>query len=106
AYANDKTTFDGIHRFYNAKRTAQANNMMAWNVTCDGIIDPGSATDGDVDVAFALIVASTLWGDEYTDAAKEILEIVSSSVIKTCTVDGRGQDIRAWLLRYSLGRLW
>lgn len=89
AYANDKTTFDGIHRFYNAKRTAQANNMMAWNVTCDGIIDPGSATDGDVDVAFALIVASTLWGDEYTDAAKEILEIVSSSVIKTCTVDGK-----------------
>ncbi len=93
AYANDQATFDGIHRFYNSKRTTQANNMMAWDVTCDGIIDPGSATDGDVDVAFALIVASTLWGDEYMDAAKEILEIVSSSVIKTCSVDGKDVKI-------------
>lgn len=93
AYANDKPTFDGIHKFYNSKRTAQANNMMAWDVTCDDIADPGSATDGDVDVAFALIVASTLWDDEYMEAAKEILNIVSSSVIKTCTVEGRSIKI-------------
>lgn len=88
AYANDKETFDGIHNFYKAKRTPQANNMMAWSVTCDDIIDPGSATDGDVDVAFALIVASKLWAGSYLDDAKEILEIISSSVIKTCAVDG------------------
>lgn len=90
AYAKDRTTFDGLHKFYNSKRTTQANNMMAWDVTCSGISDPGSATDGDVDVAFALIVANKQWDDEsYLESAKEILGIVKTSVIVECNVDGQ-----------------
>lgn len=93
AYIKDKNTFDGLHTFYNSKRTAQANNMMAWSVTCDEINDQGSATDGDVDVAFALIVASKHWGEEYLDAAKEIIELIQSKLILTCTVDGQSVKI-------------
>ncbi|MFC6998007.1 glycosyl hydrolase family 8 [Rufibacter roseus] len=89
AYAQDKTTFDGLHRFYNNKRTPQAANMMAWSVTCSGILDPGSATDGDIDVAFALIVASNKWGSTYLNAAKDILKIISDKLIVSCTVNGK-----------------
>jgi endo-1,4-beta-D-glucanase Y len=88
AYANDKATFDGLMAFYESKRTAQANQMMAWSVTCEDILDPGSATDGDIDVAFANIVAYTQWGGDYLDKAKEILAVIKGSVITTCTVDG------------------
>lgn len=86
AYADDQETFDGLFRFYQDKRTEQANNMMAWSVTCDGILDPGSATDGDVDVAFALIVADKQWGGSYLESAKEVLEVIRTSVIVSCTV--------------------
>lgn len=102
AYANDQPTFDGLHAFYNSKRTTQANNMMAWLVTCDGIADPGSATDGDIDVAFALIVASKQWGGTYLNAAREIIERISSSLIVSCTIDGTDSYILA--PGYSGGR--
>jgi endo-1,4-beta-D-glucanase Y len=89
AYANDKETFDGIHTFYNSKRTPQAKNLMAWKVTCDGIADPGSATDGDVDVAFALIVASKQWEGTYLQDAKDILQIIKDNLILSCNVSGQ-----------------
>ncbi|MBT1703803.1 glycosyl hydrolase family 8 [Chryseosolibacter indicus] len=104
AYAKDRATFDGIHRFYNSKRTAQAKNMMAWSVTCNGIIDPGSATDGDLDVAFALIVAYKQWdAPSYLDAAKSILKIIRDNLVKECSVNdqsvlivGPGYNNIAW----------
>jgi endoglucanase len=84
AYMGDKTTFDGLFEFYKSKRTVEANNMMAWNVTCDGYVDKGSATDVDIDVAYALVVAYNQWGETYLDSAKGILKIISSTMITTC----------------------
>ena len=94
AYAKDKTTFDGLFTFYKSKTTPQANHMMAWDVICDGFKEDagrnGSASDGDIDVAFSLIVASKQWPDEtYLDDAKAIINIVRESVIKTCPVNGQ-----------------
>lgn len=88
AYANDQETFDGLMRFYNQKRTEQANMMMAWSVTCTDINDPGSATDGDLDVAFANLVAYAQWGGDYLDDAREILSVLENTVIVDCTVSG------------------
>ncbi|AKD04037.1 glycosyl hydrolase family 8 [Pontibacter korlensis] len=103
AYAQDKETFDGILRFYNSKRTTQAANMMAWSVTCSGVLDPGSATDGDIDVAFALIVASKHWGNSYLDAAKEIIQLIRDKLIMQCSVSGESMYVLA--PGYS-GRAW
>jgi len=85
AYYGDKDTYDGLLRFYLKKRTENANNMMGWRVSCDSIVDPGSATDGDADVAFSLIVAHEQWGGEYLSAAIEILDILKRSVIQDCS---------------------
>jgi endo-1,4-beta-D-glucanase Y len=84
AYFGEKKEFDGLFNFYKSKRTANANNMMAWNVSCDGINDPGSASDGDIDVGFALIVAYNQWGGKYLDDAREIIRTIKNSVICTC----------------------
>ncbi len=57
---------------------------MARNVSCDGINDSGSATDGDIDVAFALVVAYNQWGGNYLNAAKNVTQIIKNSVVVTC----------------------
>lgn len=84
AYFGDKKEFDGLFDFYQSKRTTNANNLMAWNVSCDGINDPGSATDGDIDVAFALIVAHNQWGGNYLQEAREVIQTIKNSVVFTC----------------------
>jgi endo-1,4-beta-D-glucanase Y len=84
AYYGDREVFDGLYRFYESKRTENANHMMAWNVSCDGINDPGSATDGDIDVAFALVVAYNQWGGDYLARAREVIRVIKNSVVVTC----------------------
>lgn len=84
AYYGDKDEFDGLYHFYKSKRTSNAKNMMAWNVSCDEINDPGSATDGDIDVAFSLIVAYNQWGDNYLKEAKSVIQVIKNSVVITC----------------------
>ncbi len=84
AYYGDKEEFDGLYNFYKAKRTTNANNMMAWNVSCNGINDPGSATDGDIDVAFALVVAFNQWGGDYLKEAKNVIQVIKNSVVIKC----------------------
>jgi len=73
AYMGDKETFDGLYQFYNSKTGATAGGMMAWDVSCDGVNDQGSASDGDLDVGFALVVASWQWNGTYLDSARAVI---------------------------------
>ena len=84
AYFGEKEYFDGLFDFYLSKRTSNAYNLMGWRVTCDDILDPGSATDGDLDVAFALLVAYNQWGGTYLDDAVEILTILEEHYFIQC----------------------
>jgi endo-1,4-beta-D-glucanase Y len=85
AYFGEKGKFDRLFDFYKSKRTGKAHNLMAWRVTCDSVIDPGSATDGDLDVAFALIVAHYQWGEDYLVEADSILSIIKDDYfVDTC----------------------
>ena len=84
AYFGEKSIFDGLFEFYKSKRTSKAHNFMAWKVTCDSVIDPGSATDGDLDVVFALIVAHYQWGEDYLDEAKDIISILKEHYFVNC----------------------
>lgn len=85
AYFGEKGRFDRLFDFYKSKRTSKAHNLMGWRVTCDSVIDPGSATDGDLDVAFALIVAHSQWGEDYLEQADSILTILKDNYfVDTC----------------------
>jgi endo-1,4-beta-D-glucanase Y len=84
AYFGEKKWFDRLFEFYKTKRTDRARNLMAWRVTCDSVIDPGSATDGDLDVAFALIVAHYQWGENYLEEAKKIISILKKDYFVDC----------------------
>jgi endo-1,4-beta-D-glucanase Y len=90
AYFGDKTAFDGLWAF------AQKNfhsGLMGWHVTCSGFTTSdggsGSATDGDTDVAFGLIVAAAQWGGTYLDQAKAYLTTLKAGDFTTCSPSGR-----------------
>ncbi|MEO0294011.1 MAG: glycosyl hydrolase family 8 [candidate division WOR-3 bacterium] len=84
AYFGEKGKFDSLFAFYKSKRTSLAYNLMGWKVTCSSISDPGSATDGDIDVAFALIVAYCQWGENYLEEAKNIISILKNYYFVNC----------------------
>ncbi|MCX7726164.1 MAG: glycosyl hydrolase family 8, partial [Chitinispirillaceae bacterium] len=74
AYFGDKELFDCLLAFYKRMCVSSAGGMMAWKANCNGTMDPGSATDGDIDVAFSLIVASWQWPEgNYLNEAKNVI---------------------------------
>jgi endo-1,4-beta-D-glucanase Y len=88
AYFGEKERFDRLFNFYKSKRTSKAHDLMAWDVTCMSVADSGSATDGDIDVAFALIVAHYQWGGDYLTEADSILAILKDDYfVDTCGGD-------------------
>jgi len=84
AYFGEQGVFDSLFAFYKSKRTSQALNLMGWSVTCSGFKDRGSATDGDIDVAYALIVAYVQWGGDYLEEADSILIILQDHYFASC----------------------
>jgi len=61
ADAGAKHTYDGLFNFYKDHRNR--HGLMAWaqDKTCKSI-DPSSATDGDMDIAYSLLLADKQWG--------------------------------------------
>lgn len=67
--ANAKADFDALYRFYKAHPSVNNSKLMAWQQVNSGgkIIDnpdggSDSATDGDLDIAYALLLADKQWG--------------------------------------------
>lgn len=72
-YLNEKDTFDGLWKY--AQKSLDSTGLMNWHLNSDGSIASGgtnSATDGDEDMGFALVMADKQWGG-YTSVAKDFL---------------------------------
>jgi endo-1,4-beta-D-glucanase Y len=67
ADANAKTYYDGLYGMYDTHRSANNNNLMQWQVFADEHnANIGSATDGDMDIAYSLLLAHYQWGSNGT----------------------------------------
>jgi endo-1,4-beta-D-glucanase Y len=73
-YMNDRSTFDGLWAY--AQAHFDMNGLMHWHIAASGsVAEMGSATDGDEDIAWALIQASDQWSSAtYLNAAKTMLQ--------------------------------
>ncbi len=64
--AEAQALFDDFYRFARSFPSARSNYLMGWNVTRDCRMitgwGDGSATDGDLDIAYALLLADKQWG--------------------------------------------
>ncbi len=91
AYFGDKTEFDGLWNFVQSK--LNSSGLMMWKVDCNGATSDsggdGSATDGDTDIGFALIVAVSQWGDAYRQIALDYLQTLKAHDYTTCSATGR-----------------
>lgn len=65
--ADAQTYFDGLYRFYKAHPSSIDPALMAWQQAKDSsgnIVDTSgsdAATDGDMDIAYALLLADKQW---------------------------------------------
>jgi endo-1,4-beta-D-glucanase Y len=61
-----KTTFDGLYEYYKAHH-GNHKYLKAWaqSKNCRDL-DKSSATDGDIDIAYSLLLANTQWGSKGT----------------------------------------
>jgi len=64
ALMGDKVHYDGMLNMYNHHRSTGDNDLMSWVITASerSSQDGDSATDGDFDIAYSMILADKQWG--------------------------------------------
>ncbi|NHN27076.1 T9SS type A sorting domain-containing protein [Flavobacterium jejuense] len=78
-YKADKVTFDGLWNYYKDNRNS--NGVMNWKISgCSGAIGQNGATDAELDVAMALIVADYQWGSTGTINYRGDAEILIAAI--------------------------
>jgi endo-1,4-beta-D-glucanase Y len=88
-YVGDRATFDGLWTY--AQSHFDAVGLMNWHINSTGSIasgGTGSASDGDEDMAFALLMASDQWSSTtYLNAAQTLINnILYNSVANDGTL--------------------
>lgn len=86
---NAKADFDAQYRYAKAHPSAYTPEFMAWQQVMDGtsILDTpeggqSSATDGDMDIAYALLVADKKWGSTGSINYKKEAVVIIKALMK------------------------
>ncbi len=81
-----QTEFDGLYYYFKAHQSETTPYLMAWSqakdAACTNNQGPDSATDGDLDVAYGLLLADKQWGSSgainYKAEAKKVIAAIKS----------------------------
>lgn len=74
-----KAYFDGMYRYFRRFPSRFSPNLMSWyqNTSCESDEGDDSAADGDIDIAYALLLADRQWGScgeiDYLGEAKKVI---------------------------------
>jgi endo-1,4-beta-D-glucanase Y len=85
-----KTIYDGLYNYYRAHPAKTSPYLMAWAQTknCKNL-DRGTATDGDMDIAYSLLLADKQWGSKgdinYNQEAKNMMTAIMQREINPKT---------------------
>jgi len=75
AYAADASLFSDLWNYY--KKNVNQNGVMNWKVENCGVVGANGASDAELDVAMALVVASYQWqSDAYLQDAKKMISLI------------------------------
>jgi endo-1,4-beta-D-glucanase Y len=84
-YVGDQATFDGLWTFAQAHFDTFTGTLMNWHLAASGATASdgvGSATDGDEDMAWALLMASDQWNSTaYLTAAQNMIEAMFNNSV-------------------------
>ncbi len=80
-YMDDQATFDQLWKY--EQLHLGSNGLMEWEIGPNGdTLGSGAASDGDEDMAFALVMADKKWGgqgslsDSYLNHAKKLIDLI------------------------------
>ena len=88
---NAQTYFDGLYNYYRAHPSEINHDLMAWKQLsgCVSSADSNSASDGDLDMAYGLLLADKQWGStggvNYFQAALRIINAIRQDEINPAT---------------------
>lgn len=73
-----KLTYDNLFHYYKSHPDKRSKRLMAWAQYTNGkSLDATSATDGDMDIAYSLLLAGKQWGSasgiNYLECAKDMI---------------------------------
>lgn len=85
-----QTIFDGLYYFYQDHPSSKSPYLMSWEIVSDcSSGDRNTATDGDLDIALALLMADRQWGSygniNYLQAAMNMLQAIEKYELDTKT---------------------
>jgi endo-1,4-beta-D-glucanase Y len=79
-YLGEQSMFDSFWQY--VRLHLNSNGLMDWEISPTGTVSgSGAATDGDEDMAFALVMADRQWGrgslsESYLDSAKKLIDAI------------------------------
>jgi endo-1,4-beta-D-glucanase Y len=77
-----RTIFDGMVRYYQGHRSGIQDELMSWKQSsCRNVDGNNSATDGDLDIAYALLLADKQWGSGGALNYRELAEILLRGIL-------------------------
>ena len=85
-----KNTFDGLYYYYKAHPAKTSPYLMAWaqGKNCKDL-DRSTATDGDMDIAYSLLLAAKQWGNKgsinYQQEARSMIAAIMQYEINPIT---------------------
>lgn len=81
--ANAKQYFDGLYQYFRKNPSRTSNDLMDWEQeTCNDASSnmDNSASDGDIDIAYALLLAHVQWGSSgtinYLEEARKVIRAI------------------------------
>lgn len=86
-----QTYFDGLHRYNRGHPSVNDPDLLAWaqDVNCKNVVGADSATDGDLDIAYALLLADAQWGSagsiNYLSEARKVIAAIRRSNVHPTT---------------------
>ncbi|NQX70333.1 discoidin domain-containing protein [Paenibacillus alba] len=97
--ANAKTIYDGLYKTARAYKSSQNANLMGWVVAdaagAQGHFD--SATDGDIDIAYSLILAHYQWGSTGTiNYLAEAKKMITNGIKASNVTDNNRLNLGDW----------
>jgi len=81
---NAQAEFDGLYKYFRDHPSQNAKDLMAWNQnsSCKNIGGADSATDGDISIAFGLLLADRQWGSagaiNYLAEGKKVIAAIKA----------------------------
>jgi len=86
-YFNERDLFDDLYRY--AKKYFNGHGLMHWSIDKDGVVaGSGPATDGDEDMATALVFAHKRWGSNGAINYEQEAKTYINNLYKYCVEPG------------------